>query len=168
MRAMTRRASGTFLVAGLFAAPARPQQTMSSAPTISTSPQELAKNVHNPFEDFVKIQLQSTTGFSVGASRITMRRQSEPSTVSSLPTANGIVVRPSLSLNYQPSPHEQFGLTDLQLTFLSPHIANEWVWGIGPILQFPTATSPGLGRRWSAGPDAALTPFEWLHGSADC
>src|SRR5215472_8622620 len=69
MKAITGRLLlnvATFLLAGLMAAPARPQQTAPTAPTISTSPQDLAKSVHNPFEDFVKIALQSTIGFSVG------------------------------------------------------------------------------------------------------
>jgi hypothetical protein len=57
---------GTFLLAGMFAAPAHEQQTAPSATTISTSPQELAKSLHNPFEDFIKLPIQSTTGFSIG------------------------------------------------------------------------------------------------------
>ena len=141
------------------AAPARPQQTAPTAPTISTSPQELAKSLHNPFEDFIKIALQSTTGFSIGPHHnVGDSLNLQPL----LPfTLNGdwdLFARPSLSLNYQPSPHEQFGLTDLQSSFfLSPHNADEWIWGVGPIFQFPTATSSGLGTgRWSAGPTAAL------------
>ena len=68
------------------------------------------------------------------------------------------MTRPSLSATYQPSPHEQFGLNDLQVLFLlTPHSADVWIWGAGPIFQFPTATSDALGTgRWSAGPAAAL------------
>jgi hypothetical protein len=69
MKATTPRwllCMGTFLLAGVFAAPARSQQATPSPPTISASPQELAKSVHNPFEDFIKIALQSTTGFGIG------------------------------------------------------------------------------------------------------
>jgi hypothetical protein len=56
----------TFLLAGAFAAPLCAQQTATTPPIMSTTPQELAKSVHNPFEDFIKIPLQSTTGFSIG------------------------------------------------------------------------------------------------------
>jgi hypothetical protein len=45
--------------------------------------------------------------------------------------------------------------------------ATTWIWGVGPILQFPTATSPEFGTgRWSAGPTAALIYSEgpWFNG----
>jgi hypothetical protein len=162
MKATTPRrllSVGAFLLAEVFAAPARPQQTAPSAPTISTNPQELAKSVHNPLEDFIKISLQSTTGFSIGPHHNAADSLNlQPLLPFSLNGERDLFARPSLSLNYQPSPHEQFGLTDLQGSFfLSPHNADKWVWGIGPIFQFPTATSPELGTgRWSAGPTAAL------------
>jgi hypothetical protein len=126
---------------------------------MSTTPQELAKSVHNPFEDFIKIPLQSTTGFSIGPHHnVGDSLNIQPLLPFSLNAEWDLFARPSLSVNYQPSPHEQFGLTDMQSSFFfSPHSANNWVWGIGPIFQFPTATSPELGTgRWSAGPAAAL------------
>jgi hypothetical protein len=55
----------TCLLVGLFAAPVCAQQTATNAPAMSTTPQELAKSVHNPF-DFIKIAFQSATGFSIG------------------------------------------------------------------------------------------------------
>ena len=67
-----------------------------------------------------------------------------------------------------PSPGEQFGLSDSQISlFLTPHNASEWIWGVGPILQLPTATSDGLGTgRWSPGPTAALiySNGPWFNG----
>jgi hypothetical protein len=149
----------TFLLAGAFAAPLCAQQTATTPPIMSTTPQELAKSVHNPFEDFIKIPLQSTTGFSIGPHHnVGDSLNVQPLLPFSLNAEWDLFARPSLSVNYQPSPHEQFGLTDMQGSFFfSPHNANEWVWGIGPIFQFPTATSPELGTgRWSAGPTAAL------------
>jgi hypothetical protein len=47
----------------LISAAARGQQAPS--PTDLT-PLELAKSVHNPFEDFVKVPVQATTGFNLG------------------------------------------------------------------------------------------------------
>ena len=45
--------------------------------------------------------------------------------------------------------------------FLTPAKATTWIWGVGPIFQFPTASSSGLGTgRWSAGPTAALVYSE--------
>ena len=56
------------LFGGVLAAWAHAQQTTPSQP-IGATPQDLAKSVHNPFEDFVKVSLQSTTGFSIGPNR---------------------------------------------------------------------------------------------------
>jgi hypothetical protein len=68
-----------------------------------------------------------------------------------------LIARPSLNVTYAPSPHEQFGLQDLQTSFfLTPVNASTWLWGVGPIFQFPSATSKELGTgRWAAGPTAA-------------
>jgi hypothetical protein len=45
--------------------------------------------------------------------------------------------------------------------FLTPAKANTWIWGAGPIFQFPTASSSELGSgRWSVGPTAALVYAE--------
>jgi hypothetical protein len=146
------------LFGGVLAASAHAQQTTPSQP-IGATPQDLAKSVHNPFEDFVKVSLQSTTGFSIGPHHNAGDSLNvQPVIPFSLNPEWDLFARPSLSVNYQPSPHEQFGLTDLQSSFfLSPHSANKWIWGIGPIFQLPTATSDELGTgRWSAGPTAAL------------
>jgi len=103
--------------------------------------------VHNPFEDFIKVQLQSTTGFSIGPHHNAGESVNiQPLFPYSLNSDWDLFVRPSLSISYQPSPHEQFGLNDLQSSFfLSPHNASEWIWGVGPIFQLPTATSDELG-----------------------
>jgi len=159
----------TCLLAVLLAAPLCAQQTGTSAPVMSTTPQELAKSVHNPFEDFIKIAFQSTTGFGIGPHHNAGDSLNlQPFFPFSLNGDWDLFARPSLSVNYQPSPHEQIGLTDMQSSFfLSPHSANRWIWGIGPIFQFPTATSAELGTgRWCAGPTAALiySNGPWFNG----
>ena len=68
------------------------------------------------------------------------------------------MARPSLTFTYAPTPHEQSGLEDLETSFfLTPAKKTTWIWGVGPIFDFPTASSSELGSgRWSAGPTAAL------------
>ena len=40
---------------------------------------------------------------------------------------------------------------------MTPSSASEWIWGIGPIFEFPTATDKQLGTgKWSIGPNGAL------------
>ena len=143
--------------------------TSATPPGTSATPQDLAKSVHNPFADFVKIPLQSTTGFSVGPHHNGGESLNiQPVIPFSLNARWDLIVRPSQSATYQPSPHEQFGLNDLQISFfVTPDNASEWIWGAGPIFQFPTATSDALGTgRWSAGPTAALiySKGPWFNG----
>ena len=159
------------LLSGQFAASAQTQPTSPTPtpPGINATPQELAKSIHNPFEDFVKVALQSTTGFSIGPHHNAGDSLNlQPTIPFSLNAEWDLVARPSLSVTYQPSPHQRFGLNDLQSSFfVTPHNANEWIWGAGPIFQFPTASSPELGTgRWSAGPTAALVYSKgpWFNG----
>jgi hypothetical protein len=79
-----------------------------------------------------------------------------------------LIAQPSLNVTYAPSPNKQVGLQDLQTSFFLTHAKEiTWIWGIGPIFQFPTASSKQLGTgRWSAGPTAALVYEQgpWLIG----
>jgi len=121
--------------------------------------QDLAKDTLNPFAEFLKVPLQFTTGFGVGShDRVGESLNIEPLQRFVLNADWDIFARPSLNVTYAPGPNEQFGFQDLQSSFfLSPAKAKTWIWGVGPIFQFPTASSERLGTgRWSAGPTAAL------------
>jgi hypothetical protein len=156
------------LLGEVFASSARAQQTTTPAANAATA-QDLAKSVHNPFEDFIKVPFQSTTGFDVGPHHNAGDGLNVEPTIPLSVSANwDLIARPSLSAVYVPSPHEQYGLQDFQTSFyLTPEWATKWLWGVGPIFQFPTATSKELGTgRWSAGPTAALIYSEgpWFNG----
>jgi hypothetical protein len=135
----------------------------SPPPAAVTSEQALAISAHNPFEEFIKVPIQSTTGFDLGAHHnVGDTINVQPLFPFALNSQWDFIARPSLNVSYQPSPHEQYGLDDLQTAFyLTPANESTWIWGIGPILQFPTASSMGLGTgRWSVGPTAALVYTE--------
>ena len=154
----------TLAVGGL----ARAQTPSTASPTLE-SPQDLAKSVHNPFEDFVKLPIQAETGFRIGAKHNAGECINvQPLLPFRLTDKWDLMMRPSESVTYLPSPHEQFGLNDLQTSlFLTPHGASKWIWGVGPIFQFPTATGKQLGTgRWSAGPTGAIIYSEgpWFGG----
>jgi hypothetical protein len=143
------------------------QASNSTSPAISE--QDLAKSVHNPFEDFIKIPIQATTGFRIGPKHNAGESINiEPTVPFRLTSDWDLMARPSVSMTYLPSPHEQFGLNDLQASFfVTPHGANTWIWGVGPIFEFPTATGKQLGTgRWSTGPTGALIYSEgpWFNG----
>ncbi len=153
------------LISAVVAVSAHAQQS----PTPSLTAQQLALSVHNPFEDFVKVPIQSTTGFQLSRShKVGDAWNIQPLLPFSLSADWDLMARPSLTVTYAPTPHEHSGLEDLQTSFfLTPHQASRWIWGLGPIFQFPTASSSELGTgRWSAGPTAALLYSEgpWFNG----
>jgi hypothetical protein len=159
------------LLSAILAVPAQAQQasTPTQTPTVILSNQELAKSVHNPFADFVKVPIQSTTGFQLGRDhKVGDSVNIEPVVPFSLNSDWDLIAQPSLTVTYAPTPHEQSGLQDLQTSFfLTPAKATTWIWGVGPIFQLPTASSSELGTgRWSAGPTAALIYSEgpWFNG----
>ena len=150
----------------LLSAAARAQQ---AAPPTNPSPIELAKSVHNPFEDFVKVPIQATTGFNLGNHHDTGEAVNiQPLIPIRLNAQWDLLVRPSLTVGYLPTPSPQFGLTDLQTSiFLTPETASKWIWGVGPILQAPTASSTDLGSgKWAAGPTAGFVynSGPWFNG----
>jgi hypothetical protein len=79
-----------------------------------------------------------------------------------------IVTRSNVPIIHLPEPEESTGLGDIDTSlFLTPAKAGKWVWGVGPIVQFPAATDTGLGTgKWSAGPTAALLYVDgpWVNG----
>lgn len=143
---------------------AQAQQTAPAAQTIRSTQrvvtlQDLAKSVHNPFDDFITVPIQATTGFKIGPGDDTGEAVNvQPVIPFSLNSDWVLIARPNLSVAYSPSPRAQTGLTDLQTSFfLTPYHASEWIWGVGPIFQYPTASSSNLGNGlWAAGPTAAM------------
>jgi hypothetical protein len=162
--------AATLLCLSLSVALAQAQQASTPAPSPSAlTDQALAIAVHNPFEDFVKVPIQSTTGFQLGRDhKVGDAVNIEPLLPFSLNADWDLIARPSLTVAYAPTPHEQSGLEDLQTSFfLTPHKESTWILGAGPIFQFPTGSSSELGSgRWSAGPTAALVYTEgpWFGG----
>jgi len=137
------------LLSTALAASAHGQQPPPTAqPTTGTiTDQELAISVDNPFEDFVKLPVESDTGFGLGPHhRAGDSLNIAPVVPFSLNAQWDLIAQPSLTVTYLPSPHEQFGLEDSQASFfLTPAKETTWIWGAGPIFQFPTASTSGLG-----------------------
>jgi len=157
------------LLSGFLTAAAYAQQSSTPASSPGAlSNQALAIAVHNPFEDFIKVPIESDTGFQLGRShKVGDAVNIEPLLPFSLNSDWDLMARPSLTIAYAPTPHEQSGLEDLETSFfLTPHNESTWIWGVGPIFDFSTASSSELGSgRWSAGPTVALVYSEgpWLN-----
>src|SRR5438046_2492620 len=165
VRARHLLALSGLLLGAVLGMPARAQE----APT--TAAQELAKNARNPFAEFVKLPVQFTTGFGVGPHhRAGESINVQPELPLSLSAEWDLIFRPSVTATYLPGPGAQFGLEDLQASlFLTPAGATKWIWGLGPIVQLPTATTDELGTgRWSAGPTGALIYSSGLTTASSC
>ena len=131
--------------------------------------QQLAKDKENPFTQTVNVQVNAVTGFGIGTHRaIGEQLTVQPLIPLPLDANWNLIVRPQLPVTFWPDPQGRFGLGDVQTSFfLTPARKTGLIWGAGPALQFPTATSNELGTgKWSAGTTGALIYSEgpWFAG----
>jgi len=131
--------------------------------------QQLAKDKENPFTQTINLQLNAVTGFGIGTGRdVGEQLTIQPLLPLPLDADWNLIVRPQLPVTFWPDPQGRFGLGDVQTSFfLTPARKTGMIWGAGPALQFPTATSNELGTgKWSAGPTGALIYSEgpWFAG----
>jgi hypothetical protein len=141
-----------------------------SAALAQTAPEELRKIARNPFADEIKLAFDEDFTFNQGPYDR---------------SANSLVIRPVIPLSitgdwllvtraaataftYQPnSLAKSGGTTGLGDTttsfFLTPAYTRKLIWGVGPAVLMPTATSNQLGSgKWGVGPTgAALVEPKW-------
>lgn len=130
---------------------------------------ELAKKTQNPVSDLVNIPFQNNTNFGYGPRNNTQNVLNiQPVVPLSLNNEWNLIVRTVIPVTDQPQPERKFGLGDVQLSLLlSPANPGKFIWGAGPILQFPTDTGDSLGQgKWGAGPTAAVLIMKgpWVVG----
>ena len=162
--------SWAWICLGLWASTAGASETPQDASAVpSNSAQELAKEKHNPFADEITVPLQLSSSLDVGPGNGTAGGLNvQPAIPFSLGQDWKLITRPSLSLLLSEEPHRKLGLGDLELqTYLTPGSADKWIWGVGPVLQAPTATQDVLGTgKWCAGPAVGLVFMSgpWVNG----
>jgi hypothetical protein len=135
----------------------------------ATSAGELAKEKHNPFADQITLPLQLSSSLDVGPGNGTAGGvNAQPAIPVSVGQDWLLIARPSLSLLASEPPDRKLGLGDIELqTYLTPKRLQTWIWGIGPVLQAPTATETVLGNgKWCAGPGLGLVYMKgpWVNG----
>ena len=144
-----------------------------SQPVSAEEKADLAKAAQNPVADMISLPFQNNTNFGIGPDDDVQNVLNiQPVIPINLNTNWNLITRTIAPLIYQPQTvpeiSSEFGLGDINETvFLSPAKPGEVIWGIGPIVSMPTATSDVLGTgKWSAGASVvALTmPGRWVIG----
>jgi hypothetical protein len=120
---------------------------------------ELAKQTQNPVADLISIPIQSNTNFGLEPNHRTQNVLNvQPVIPLNLTDDWNLITRTILPIIKQPdlltTSDDTWGLGDLNTSlFFSPAKSSGFVWGLGPVLQFPTGTDEVLSsRKWAAGP----------------
>jgi hypothetical protein len=137
------------------------------------SQEELARAAQNPVASMISLPFQNNTNFGYGPDDdIQNVLNIQPVWPFSLSRSWNLISRTILPVVYQPDLPEMeggFGLGDLNGTlFFSPARPGKVIWGVGPTLTLPSATSSVLGsEKWAGGLGVvALTmPGRWVVGA---
>jgi len=118
--------------------------------------------LRNPASDLVNIQLLNNLQFEVGSKDVFENvAQVQPIIPIVLNPGLRIISRVTMQLIYQRNSAKEmgkFGVSDLTVNLLlAPNfVEDDWVFGAGPVFNFPTATDPDFGsQKWAAGPNIA-------------
>ena len=134
------------------------------------SDEELAKIAQNPLANLISLPFQNNTNFGVGPFD---RTQNVTNFQPVLPFANGkIITRVVVPFVSQPNilseTGSSTGLSDITFSAFYAHGGEGKVsWGVGPIINIPTAAE-GLGAgEWGVGPSfvAVIKPGNWVIGA---
>jgi hypothetical protein len=119
---------------------------------------ELAKAAQNPVANMISIPVQSNFNFRFGADKDKSQivTNIQPVIPISLNKEWNLITRTIVPVVYTEFPAYQTGIGNVQFTgFLSPANAGKFIWGVGPVVQFPTHADTYLGSdKWAGGPSA--------------
>lgn len=129
---------------------------------------ELARQTQNPVASLISVPLQGNWDFGVGdrdaAATLLNIQPVMPFPVS---RSTNVILRVIMPLTSQPAPDGTRinGMADVVASaFFSPAKPGRMIWGAGPALLLPTATSNGLGsEKFGVGPTAValVQPGKW-------
>jgi len=135
---------------------------------------ELAKKTQNPVADLISVPFQNNLEFGYGPHNRTKNTLFiQPVYPLNLTDKLNLITRTIAPIIRQPDLQKDSGdtngLGDINLSlFVSPSDSGQVIWGLGPVLEFPTATDEVLGtRKWSAGPTGVALTIQgpWVVGA---
>jgi hypothetical protein len=137
--------------------------------------EELAKKTQNPVADLISVPFQNNLNFGLGPhNRAQNILNIQPVVPIKLTEDINLITRTIFPIIRQPdltrdNGNTTNGLGDISTSlFFSPAKSGQVIWGLGPILQFPTATDEVLGtRKWAAGPAGVVLTMQgpWVIGA---
>jgi hypothetical protein len=145
-------------------------------PAAAANADELRKEAQNPVASLISVPVQNNNNMGINPG---YRTQDVLNIQPVIPMKVGdnwnMIIRWITPIIYQPlpapSPSPQLGVSglgDMQPTFLfSPRKTHKVIWGAGPIIQMPTATSQYLGQgKLALGPNivALMMPSHFVLG----
>ena len=140
----------------------------------ATNTETLAKAAQNPVADMISLPFQNNFTFPTGPNdNAQWVLNVQPVIPINLTEDVNLITRTILPVVNSPSPasgiSSDFGIGNLQFTgFFSPaKVDDGLIWGVGPVLQFPTASSARLGSdKWTAGPSLVMLSMQgpWVVG----
>lgn len=165
----------------LFACPIRAQGSPPtsaaqppSSPQASATPtgEQLAKDVRNPFADLIQVQISNEFDFGGAAGNGTQYTLTlQPIIPIRINNHWNLITRSAFTVANVPDSSgsgRTTGTGDSYIEFyFSPDKAKPIIWGIGPVVGFPTASDSALGSgKWTAGPGFAVIrqTEHWTYG----
>jgi hypothetical protein len=181
---MMKPRCNSILLAGLFLCSAvlfaqeapvtpTPKTQVSAAPVAAGDTDSLAKATQNPVASLISVPLQNNSNFGVGDFNRTQDVFNiQPVIPKRISEKWMLITRIIQPIVWQPYPTQnaggQVGFGDMNPTFfLSPANPGKLIWGVGPTMVIPTATSTVLGQgKLSFGPSvvALVQPGHWTLG----
>jgi hypothetical protein len=131
---------------------------------------DLAKKTQNPISDLISVPFQNNFNFGVGPEdKLQYILNIQPVLPQQINEEWNWIHRAIIPIIDQPAPVDEFGLGDIQYQgFLSPANPGKLIWGVGPVLQVPSATDDQLGtEKWSAGAGVVALQMTgpWVYGA---
>ena len=140
---------------------------------VANDTEALAKATQNPVASLISVPLQNNSNFYVGAYNRTQDIFNIQPVIPQRIAENWMLItRVVQPIVWQPYSSQdtggQVGFGDMNPTFfLSPAKPGKLIWGFGPAIVLPTATSTALGQgKLSLGPSAValVQPGHWTFG----
>ncbi|MHC4881381.1 MAG: neuromedin U [Planctomycetota bacterium] len=134
---------------------------------------ELAKQTQNPIADLISLPFQWNVNFDTGPDNHTSSVLNiQPVIPFHLNDDWNLITRTIVPIvNQQPIgglDRQEWELGNTQFSgFFSPKDSGEWIWGFGPIFEFPTHTNDVLNSdNYSAGPTFVALKMDgpWVYG----